>query len=146
MLLRCSKESQHPAEWVLGLRLSSPREQERHNVTVITVGSKYYSLCSVSSSLSHANLEQPFRTLTNKVRGKYIYKEVFLRSLSLRLRLSLRLLFIASVCIQHIYVCILHEHVYVYISIFIMWVYNRTSKGRTSSSNLRTTALCRYWM
>ena len=52
MLIRCSKESQHPAEWALGLRLSSPREQERHNVTVITVGSKYYSLCSVSSSLS----------------------------------------------------------------------------------------------
>ena len=52
MLIRYSKESQHPAEWALGLRLSSPREQERHNVTVITVGSKYYSLCSVSSSLS----------------------------------------------------------------------------------------------
>ncbi len=52
MLIKCSKESQHPAEWALGLRLSSPREQERHNVMVITVGSKYYSLCSVSSSLS----------------------------------------------------------------------------------------------
>ena len=52
MLMRCSKESQHPPEWALGFRLSSPREQERHNVTVITVGSKYYSLCSVSSSLS----------------------------------------------------------------------------------------------
>ena len=52
MLIRCNKESQHPAEWALGLRLSSPREQERHNVTVITVGSKYYSSCSVSSSLS----------------------------------------------------------------------------------------------
>ena len=52
MLIRCSKESQHSAEWALGLRLSSPREQERHNVTVITVGSKYHSLCSVSRSLS----------------------------------------------------------------------------------------------
>ena len=46
----------------------------------------------------------------NKVRGKYFYKEVFLRRLLLRLSLSLRLyhcvrlLFIASVCIQHIYV------------------------------------------
>ena len=79
MLIRCSKESQYPAEWALCLRLNSPREQERHNVTVITVGSKYYSLCSVSSSLSHANPEQPFCTLTNKVRGKYICKEVFLR-------------------------------------------------------------------
>ena len=52
MLIRCSKESQHLAEWALGLRLSSPREQKRHNVTVITVVSKYCSLCSVSSSLS----------------------------------------------------------------------------------------------
>ena len=52
MLIRYNKESQHPAEWAQGLRLSSPREQERHNVTVITVGSKYYSLYSVSISLS----------------------------------------------------------------------------------------------
>ena len=51
-LIRCSKESQHPAEWALGLRLSGPGERGRHNVTVITVGSKYYSLCSVSSSPS----------------------------------------------------------------------------------------------
>ena len=44
----------------------------------------------------------------NKVRGTYIYKEVFAR-----------LLFIASVCI-------LHEHVYVSISILILciWEYN----------------------
>ena len=41
-------------------------EQERHNVTVITVGSRYYSLYSVSSSFSHATLEQPFRTLAIK--------------------------------------------------------------------------------
>ena len=75
MLIRCSKESKHPAEWALGPRLSSPIEQERHNVTVITVGSKYYSLCLVSSSLSHANPEQPFCTLTNKVRGKNIFLE-----------------------------------------------------------------------
>ena len=73
-----SKESQHPAEWAQGLRLSSPREQERHNVTVITEGSKYYSLCSVSSSLSHANLEQPFRTFAIKGEVNFV-KEVFLR-------------------------------------------------------------------
>ena len=44
-------------------------EQKRHNVAVITVGSRYYSLYSISSILSHATLEQPFRTLSNKVRG-----------------------------------------------------------------------------
>ena len=74
MLIRCNKESQHPAEWALGLRLSSPREQERYNVTVITVGSKYYSLCSVSSTLLHANLEQPFRTLQIKWEVNIFYK------------------------------------------------------------------------
>ena len=79
---RCGKESHTrlrgpsgtPMEWT-----PASGEQERHNVTVITVGSKCYSLCSVSSSLSHATLVQPFRTLTNKVRGKNIVKEVFLR-------------------------------------------------------------------
>ena len=72
---RCGREdhtrprgpSGTPMEWT-----PASGEQERHNVTVITVGSKNYSLCSVSSSLTHATLEQPFRTLTNKVRGKYI--------------------------------------------------------------------------
>ena len=41
-------------------------EQERHNATVITVGSRNYSLCSVSSSFSHATFEQPVRTLAIK--------------------------------------------------------------------------------
>ena len=50
-----------PMEWT-----PASGEQERHNVMVITVGSKCYSLCSVSSSLLHANLEQPFRTLAIK--------------------------------------------------------------------------------
>ena len=78
---RCGREghtrprvpSGTPMEWT-----PASGEQERHNVTVITVGSRYYSLCSVSSSLSHAALEQPFRTLTNKVRGIYYCKEVSL--------------------------------------------------------------------
>ena len=66
---RCGKESHtrprgpsgSPMEWTL-----ESGEQERHNVTVITVGSKCYSLCLVSSSLSHATLEQPFRILAIK--------------------------------------------------------------------------------
>ena len=67
---RCGRESDTrprgggsgtPMEWT-----PASGEQERHNVTVITVGSKCYSLCSISSSLSHANLEQPFRTLAIK--------------------------------------------------------------------------------
>ena len=38
----------------------------RHNVTVITVGSKYEVLCSVFSTLSHATLSIPFQTLQIK--------------------------------------------------------------------------------
>ena len=53
----------------------SIKRTKRHNVTVITVGSRNYSLCSISSSLSHATLEQPFQTLTNKVRGKILLKK-----------------------------------------------------------------------
>ena len=71
---RCGRESHTrprgpsatPMEWT-----PASREQERHNVTVITVGSRYYSLCLVSSSLSHATLEQPFRTLAIKWEVKY---------------------------------------------------------------------------
>ena len=91
MLIRCSKGSQHPAERTPGLRLSIRRtrktQRDGHKF-----GVKIFQLCSVSSSLSHANLEQPFRTLAIKWEV-YFSKEVFSR-----------LLFIASVCIQHIYV------------------------------------------
>ena len=66
---RCGRESHTrprvpsgtPIEWT-----PASGEQEIHNMTVITVGSRYYSLCSVSSSLSQATLEQPFRTLAIK--------------------------------------------------------------------------------
>ena len=84
---RCGKESHTrprgpsvtPMEWTPALG-----EQERHKVTVITVGSRNYSLCSVSSSLSLGTLEQPFRALAIKWEVKYIYKEVFMRRLLLR--------------------------------------------------------------
>ena len=66
MLIRCSKESQHPAEWALGLQLSSPREQERQNVTVVSLGSKYFSYVR-SPAPSHSKTPiQPFRILAIK--------------------------------------------------------------------------------
>ena len=37
MLIRGRKESHHPAEWPLDLRLSSPGEQERQNITAISL-------------------------------------------------------------------------------------------------------------
>ena len=65
MLIRCRKESHHPAEWPLGLWLSIRRtrktQRDGHKF-----GVKIFKLCSVSNSLSHANLEQPFRTLAIK--------------------------------------------------------------------------------
>ena len=73
---RCGRESHTrprgasgtPMEWT-----PASGEQERHNMAVITVGSRYYSLCSVSSSLSHATLEQPFRTYINLVPKNQTY-------------------------------------------------------------------------
>ena len=60
---RCGRESHTrrrgpsgtPTEWT-----PASGEQERQNVTVITVGLRNYSLCSVSSSLSHVTLSNPF--------------------------------------------------------------------------------------
>ena len=71
---RCGRESytrprgpaETPMEWT-----PASGEQERDNGTVITVGSRNYSLCSVSISLSQATLEQPFRTLAIKREVKY---------------------------------------------------------------------------
>ena len=72
MLIRCNKESQHLSSGPLGLRLSSTKEQERHNVTVITVGSKYCSYVRSPAPSHMQPLNNPFETLTNKVRGKNI--------------------------------------------------------------------------
>ena len=93
---RCSRESQHPGEWTLSARLSSHRERERHNDDGHNFGVQIFQLCLVSSSLSHANFEQPFRNLQIKMRGKIYYKEVFLRLPCVR-RLFLRLYHCASV-------------------------------------------------
>ena len=42
-------------------------------------GSRYYCLCSISSSLSQEKTHTTFSNLCNKGRGKYFVKEVFLR-------------------------------------------------------------------
>ena len=59
----CDRESHTRPK---GLRLSSYGERERHNADGHNFGVKIFQLCSVSSSLSHAKLEQPFRTLQIK--------------------------------------------------------------------------------
>ena len=62
----CNRESQHPGEQTPRLRLSSHGERERHNADGHNFGVKIFQLCSVSSSLSHANFEQLFRNLQIK--------------------------------------------------------------------------------
>ena len=70
-------------------------------------GVKIWSLCSVSSTLSHANLQQPFSNLTNQVRGKILLKKsscVFLHASFIPASFLLASVIIASVCIHYIYV------------------------------------------
>ena len=74
MLIRCSKDSPHPAEWALGLRLSGPGERERHNVDGHKSGGQNISVMfGLQLPLTYKTLSNPFPTLTNKVRGKYIF-------------------------------------------------------------------------
>ena len=67
-------EADHPAEW-------APRPPVEHQKNEKTqcdgykFGVKKFQLCSVSNSLSHANLEQPFSNPCNKVRGNILLKK-----------------------------------------------------------------------
>ena len=69
---RCGRESHTRPK---GLRLSSHGERERHNADGHNFGVKIFQLCSVSSSLSQANFEQPFRNLQIKWEVKYFIKK-----------------------------------------------------------------------
>ena len=71
-----------------------PEENEIDTtLPTITLGSvKIFQLCSVSSSPSHANIEQPFRTLAIKWEVNIFLKK------------SSCVFIIASVCIQYIYI------------------------------------------
>ena len=62
MLIRCRKESHHPAEWSLDLR-SRIKEQERHNVTAISLGSKYFSYVRSPTPSHMQTLNYPFEPL-----------------------------------------------------------------------------------
>ncbi len=66
-------------------------EQERLNVTVITVVSKYEVYVRSPASSHMQTLNNPSEPC-NKLRGKYVVKEVFLRPLFVRLSFIMRLL------------------------------------------------------
>ena len=67
MLIRCSKESQHPAEWT-----PASREQERHNVTAIRVEVKILKFLFGLQLPLTVKLHTPFLNPCNKARGKNI--------------------------------------------------------------------------
>ena len=112
-------------------------EQERHNMTVITVGSKYEVYVRSPAPSHMQTFNNPFRTLTNKVRGKILLKKsscVFLPAFSF-LRFYHALFNTASLsCVLHSCV-ILHESIFLRASVFTIiesvwygkWVYNKKS-------------------
>ena len=106
MLIRCHKESQHPAEWAVGLRLNIRRtrktQRDGHNS-----GVKIWCLCSVSSTLSHANLEQPFRTLAIKWEVNIFLK----KSSCVFLPASLSCVVYSCVCLWYCVVVMLNDDV-----------------------------------
>ena len=57
----------------------APVEQPWRTRTAITLGSKYFSYVRSPAPSHTQTLSYPFRNLTNKLRGKIFYKEVFLR-------------------------------------------------------------------
>ena len=69
-------------------------------LTAITSGSKYFSYVRSPAPSHTQTLSNPFRNLTNKVRGKIFYKEVFLRLPASSLRASFVLATLSScVCL-----------------------------------------------
>ena len=79
MLIGCGGEGQRPAGWILGPPVGHWGSGRDTTLTAIGVGGQGVAvLFGVRLPLTREPWVNPFRTLTNKVRGKYICKEVFL--------------------------------------------------------------------
>ena len=113
MLIRCSKESQHPAEWI------PASEQERHNVDGHKSGGQNITVYVRSPDPSHTQtLSNPFRTLAIKWEVNILLKK------------SSCVCHYHCVCVYHCvgmypaYICIfLHEHVYENITYIYIYIY-----------------------
>ena len=95
-------------EWTPRPLVEHLREQERHNVTVITVGSKYEVYVRSPASSHMQTLKQPFQTLAIKWEVNIFLKKsscVLHSCVFLPVSFILASVIIASVCIQYIYVC-----------------------------------------
>ena len=67
LLIRCRKESHHPAEWAQGLRLSIWRTRKDTTLTGIRGGGQNITVTVRSPAPSHTQtLSNPFRTLAIK--------------------------------------------------------------------------------
>ena len=79
LLIRCSKESQHPAEWTPGPLVEHQENEKDTMLTAIRVGVRILQfMFGLQLPLTH----KPWITFSNpcnKVRRKYFVKEVFLR-------------------------------------------------------------------
>ena len=91
------------------IRRTRKTQRDGHNS-----GVKIWSLCSVSSTLSHANLQQPFRTLAIKWEVNIIVKKsscVFLPSCILHSCVLFLCVVYLCICLCCCAVVILHERV-----------------------------------
>ena len=80
LLIRCSKESQHPAEWASGPPVEHLEDEKDTTLTAIRVGVK---ILQFMFGLQLPLTRKPwitFSNLCNKVRRTYFVKEVFLRA------------------------------------------------------------------
>ena len=90
------------------IRRTRKTQRDGHNS-----GVKIWSLCSVSSTLSHANLEQPFRTLAIKWEMNIFLK----KSSCVFLPASLSCVVYSCVCLWYCVVVMLNERVNDYITV-----------------------------
>ena len=89
----------------------------RHNVTVITVGSKYTVYVRSPASSQTQTLQTKWEVNIFLKKSSCVFLPASFIPASSFMRLTYGV------------VVMLHEHVYVYISIFIMWVYNISRFG-----------------
>ncbi len=90
MLIRCSKESQHPAGWTPGPLVDHQENEKDTTLTAISLGVKIMQLCSISSSLTQ-------QILLKKSSCVFIIACVYYHCVGM---------YPANICI------FLHEHVY----------------------------------
>ena len=96
------------------IRRTRKTQRDDHNR-----GVKIWSLCSVSSTLSHANLEQPFRTLAIKWEVTIIVK----KSSCVFLPASLSCVIYSCVCLWYCVVVMLNDDVDDYITLSDAWFF-----------------------